>query len=158
LSGKKSTKNCKFRNSFCLLLLTEPAKIAKMETASVSKGRAMIDDPQELGTRVRQLRKARGWQTKELAARLGVRSSDVSKLERGKRKTVPVPLVHKLARAFEMSVEAFSEVADSQTPSLAHAQAHQELANFPASAVQHLVQFLQQCRKGECRGLVDAPQ
>ena len=68
------------------------------------RGDRQVGLKQEIGARVRMLRKARGWKQQALAEMLGDRShSTVSEIERGHRMPSPATL-HALAEVFAVSV------------------------------------------------------
>lgn len=58
-----------------------------------------------IGELVQELRKDCGWTQRELAEKLGVHPSQVSRLERGTTKDVGIELVLKLAEVFEVSTD-----------------------------------------------------
>jgi transcriptional regulator with XRE-family HTH domain len=58
--------------------------------------------PKELGLRVRELRRTRGWTQTELAERIGVQQSAVAKIERGAVDPTTTMIV-KLAKALGVS-------------------------------------------------------
>lgn len=63
----------------------------------------------QVGTRIRELRKARGWSREELAERAGLHNTYVSQMERGKRNVSPENL-QRLASAFSLSLNEFLEL------------------------------------------------
>ena len=58
----------------------------------------------EIGTKIRQLRKARAWSQAELAERLAIHMNHVSKLETGKF-TPSIDLLKKMTEVFEVSAD-----------------------------------------------------
>jgi putative transcriptional regulator len=63
--------------------------------------------------RIRELAEERGWTLKEVADRSGVNYSTVrTYVQRGELNTVDLSAVFKIARAFEVAIEALVEVLE----------------------------------------------
>jgi len=57
----------------------------------------------DMGTRIKQLRKAKGWTQAELAARLGLKDSAIAKYEKGRVENMKRDTIAKMAELFECS-------------------------------------------------------
>lgn len=60
--------------------------------------------PMALGERIKELRKARGWNQTDLAARAGLRQGTIANLETGARDNPTQETLDKLARAFDIPI------------------------------------------------------
>ncbi len=83
------------------------------------------------GNRVRQLRKARGWDQKELAGRAGISRTTLIALENGKTETPRLATLEQLSAAFKVSVRDLcdSAIAVRQLPTVEFVA--KELAGLP---------------------------
>jgi HTH-type transcriptional regulator / antitoxin HipB len=71
---------------------------------ALSKPRKKRSLPVKLGDRIKELRKARGWSQRELAARSGVSSAQLSKYENGTY-LVTLGALIRISRAFGLPVD-----------------------------------------------------
>ncbi len=71
------------------------------------------------GSRLRELRKRRGWTQVRAAEELGIDRSYISDMERGK-KNVCLPTMEVLAQGFEMSLAQLVRGLDREIPTSIH--------------------------------------
>jgi len=74
-----------------------------------------IMNPEEIGKRIRQARRATGLKQHELGKMAGVTESAVSQWESGKIKKIMGPTLSRLARALKVSIDWLLEGEDAPT-------------------------------------------
>ena len=99
-----------------------------------------IRQVQLVGPKIRQLRKERKLTQTELAARIGIQQSDLSRMEKGEYR-VSLDTLFKILAVFDVSISEFFDVnKESMTPR--DVQVMRDLKRLPGSARREVEEFI----------------
>lgn len=83
-----------------------------------------------VGQRIKWLREKKEWSQIQLAEKLGIHNTVLSRIESGEKKGVDFHLISKVADLFEVSTDFLHGKTDNPTPFWQHASVREEHAPF----------------------------
>ena len=97
------------------------------------------DNMASLGERLHMLRKERGWTLEEVASRIGMQKSNLSKYERGKNENMKQSTIAMLANMFDVSVPYLLGYTDERHPV---AELYARLSEENQATIKSMIEFL----------------
>jgi transcriptional regulator with XRE-family HTH domain len=108
---------------------------------TVEMGAERLERLERLGERLARLRRARGWSQRELGARLGLKSQEVSKLEAGIRRP-RADLLPRMSEVFGVSSDYLLTGSSFPPRDIRLRERIEALETLPEPQRNHLVEFL----------------
>ncbi len=102
---------------------------------------------QLVGPKIRQLRKERKLTQTELAARIGIQQSDLSRMEKGEYR-VSLDTLFKILAVFDVSISEFFDDVNKESLTPRDVQVMRDLKRLPGSARREVEEFIAFKRQG----------
>ncbi len=100
-----------------------------------------IRQVQLVGPKIRQLRKERKLTQTELASRIGVQQSDLSRMEKGEYR-VSLDTLFKILAVFDVSISEFFDDVNKESLTPRDVQVMRDLKRLPGSARREVEEFI----------------
>ena len=100
-----------------------------------------IRQVQLIGPKIRQLRKERKLTQTELAARIGIQQSDLSRMEKGEYR-VSLDTLFKILAIFDVSISEFFDDVNKESLTPRDVQVMRDLKRLPSSARREVEEFI----------------
>jgi transcriptional regulator with XRE-family HTH domain len=102
---------------------------------------------QLVGPKIRQLRKERKLTQTELASRIGIQQSDLSRMEKGEYR-VSLDTLFRILAVFDVSISEFFEDVNKESLTPRDVQLVRDLKRLPGSARREVEEFIAFKRQG----------
>ena len=106
---------------------------------------------QLVGPKIRQLRKERKLTQTELASRIGIQQSDLSRMEKGEYR-VSLDTLFKILAVFDVSISEFFDDVNKESLTPRDVQVMRDLKRLPGSARREVEEFIAFKRRGASAG------
>ena len=100
-----------------------------------------IRQVQLVGPKIRQLRKERKLTQTELASRIGIQQSDLSRMEKGEYR-VSLDTLFKILAVFDVSISEFFDDVNKESLTPRDVQVVKDLKRLPSSARREVEEFI----------------